>query len=285
MLSPAPAARTPRVYSLPVLDFITRAAAVALAWGAAGLLLGWPYLPDRWRRALALAASLLGLGFLLVALNTEGVREASSVSGFLLGAAFVHTRVSASASVPWYLLTAVCLLLGVAGLALGERAAESLRRRFFWSAVGLTCAVALLRFAFEKAAAPMALARLFGVVWLAPVVGAFLLRNLEPDDPRASRLTRALLAYALLTRGFVVGLYAVVSALRLGTHFDITPVTRARLPGSAGVIEFASGSALQFATFVLVPQMTLWVGYTLLAGWCGALLAGRAHFHAARRPW
>lgn len=247
--------------------------AVGGVWAVAGLILGWAYLSDAWRRALSLLASLAGLVFLIVAVNTEGLREAPTVTEFLLGTPYVLTQTSASASLPYYLLTAVCLLLGLTGLALGERAAETLRRRYLATAVSVALAVALLRFGFEKAAAPPGLSWLFGVNWLAPVTGVFLFFNLRGVPQTWRRLAQALLAYALATRSLVVALYVTASWLRLGTHYDIVPVTRIRPLFATRAFEFTPGSAEQFLSLVLLPQLTLWVLYTLVAGLLGALVA------------
>jgi hypothetical protein len=247
--------------------------AVCGVWAVAAVILAWAYLPDAWRRGLSLLASATGLAFLIVAVNTEGLREAPTVTDFLLGTPYVLSQTSASASLPYYLLTAVCLLLGLTGLAAGEPAARTLRRHYLASAVAVTLAASLLRFGFEKAAAPPDLSRLFGVIWLAPITGGFLFLNLRGEAQAWRRLTRALLAYAFAARGLVVALYVVASGLGLGTHYDIVPVTRIQPAFSSRVFEFSPGSAQQFLGLVLLPQLTLWVLYTLVAGWLGALVA------------
>lgn len=245
-----------------------------LAVGAAGIVssvvLGWPYLADAWRRLLAVLMSIAGLAFLLAAVNTEGQRESTTVTDFLLGSPPLLLSTAASASLPYYLLTAVCLFLGVTGLAVGERAAGLLRRHYLSSAVGVSIAVVLLRFGFEKAAAPPGLTRLFGLAWLAPIVGAFFYLNLRGTPRVFGAVTRHLAAYALATRTFVVVLYALASVLRLGSHFDVTPLVRINWPVHA---EFMSGSLDQFVQLVIVAQLTFWFLYTLAVGLVGALLA------------
>jgi hypothetical protein len=194
------------------------------------------------------------------------------VGDYLLGQPYLLPYATASASLPWYLLTIACLALGLTGLSAGERVAEFLRRRYLLSAVALAAGVTLMRFGLEKAAAPLWLARLFGVTWLAPVTGVFLLLQLEPGPRRLLRLLRELLLYALATRAVVLALYLAASLLRLGTHYDVTPLEQVRLAYVERHFEFAAGSPSQLAALVLLPQ-ALWILYTLATGTCAALCA------------
>src|SRR5918999_3938584 len=111
------------------------------------VLLGWGFLPPRARRVLSLGASVAALVFLIVALNTAGHREAETVGSFVLGSSYVAGHASASASLRFYVMTAVCLLLGTIGLAIPERAAARLAEHWLATAVGLTVAATALRFA------------------------------------------------------------------------------------------------------------------------------------------
>ena len=260
-----------RVYT-PAMQLRVGLLTMSAIWCVAAALLGWPYLSDAWRRRLSLGASVLGVAFLLVAARTEGLRAVPTVGDYLLGQPYVLPYMTASASLPWYLLTIACLALGLTGLASGERVAETLRRRYLLSAVGLAAAVALMRFGLEKAAAPPWLARAFGVTWLAPVTGVFLLLNLAPGPRRLRRLLRELLLYALASRAVVLAVYVLASALRLGTHYDITPLQHVRLAYVERRFEVAAGSLGQLAALVLLPQ-ALWIVYTLVAGTSAALLA------------
>ena len=89
--------------------------------GVAGLVfLFWGRLPFRWRRVLAVLTSAGGVFFLVLALNTEGLRESPSVGSFLIGTPYVSGTVSASASLPYYVVTGVLLALGFLGLAAGD---------------------------------------------------------------------------------------------------------------------------------------------------------------------
>src|SRR6266545_1796525 len=97
-----------------------RVVTVLAVWAGAAMLFSWPRLSGPWRRTLALATSGAGLVFLILALHTQGLRESASTAVFLLGRPYVTEQVSASASLPYYVATALCLLLGTAGLALSE---------------------------------------------------------------------------------------------------------------------------------------------------------------------
>ena len=80
----------------------------------------WPRLPAAWRLRLSVATSAAGIGFLVAAVQAEGLRESALTSVVLVGPATLTATASASASLYYYVLTAVCLLLGFAGLAFGE---------------------------------------------------------------------------------------------------------------------------------------------------------------------
>src|SRR6185436_16428993 len=135
--------------------------------------LWWPRLEAAWRRRLALGWGFAGLVALVVAVTAEGLREAPTLTVFLMGAPYVTSTASASASLPFYLLSGVCLLMGFAGLAMGDDAARRIERHWFGLAVGLSLAVTAVRFALEKTAAPPAIVQFVGVTSLAPVVGTF----------------------------------------------------------------------------------------------------------------
>src|SRR5204863_395553 len=84
-----------------------------------------------------------------------GFRESPTVAVFLLGTPYVTERASASASLPYYVLTSVFLALGFAGLALGDREARAIGRRWMVTAVALAWLVTAARFLLEKAVAPV----------------------------------------------------------------------------------------------------------------------------------
>jgi len=80
----------------------------------------WPRLSASHRRRLSLATSLAGLGFLVAALRSEGLRESALTSLVLVGPATLTARASAAASLYYYVLTGVCLLLGFTGLIFSD---------------------------------------------------------------------------------------------------------------------------------------------------------------------
>ena len=73
---------------------------------------------------------------------------------FLVGPPQVTGLASASASLPYYVLTALCLLLGTLGVVASDATAELVSRRFLAWAVIVSIAVVVVRFVLEKAAAP-----------------------------------------------------------------------------------------------------------------------------------
>jgi hypothetical protein len=242
-----------------------------LAWAAALPLLLWGHMPQRWRRALALLTSVAGVVFLVLALNSEGSRESPSTAVFLLGQPYAVGKVEASASLSYYVLTAACLILGFASLVAGDELARATRTHWIASAIVLSWVVTFVRFVLEKAAAPPLWAQLIGVVWLAPVVGAYFWLSLRPAEGGLRPLIRALLIYAYATRSVVALLMVVASTWRLGTHYDVSGLTR----GSFGfwTFEFEEGSAAQILTIAGVAQLLIWPIYTLISGLIGAGLA------------
>lgn len=260
----------PSVYTFRMPGALQRVAIVAVVWAVAALVLWWGRLPAPGRRTLALLTSAAGLVFLMLAINTEGIRESPTVAVFLLGTPSVVEQVSASASLPYYVLTAACLLLGTAGLAVRDDVAQRMERRWMASAVGLSLAVTLLRFALEKAAAPSSWTYAVGIVWLIPVVGAWFALNLRTTWRTVGALAGSLLVYALTVRGFVASLMIVATTLRLGSHYDVSQFVR--VPFRGHVYEYAPGSFAQILELALVPQLVFWPPFTLAAGLLGAAL-------------
>jgi len=250
-----------------------RVAIVLAVWAAGAALLCWPRLPGPWRRALALATSAAGLVFLILALNTQGLRESASTAVFLMGRHYVTEQVSATASLPYYVATALCLLLGTAGLALSEDAVRAVRERWLATAIVLSLAVTATRFWLEKVAAPPAWCYAVGVTWLAPVVGAFFAFNLRRERKGKAALLTVLLLYALAVRGAVAALMVAASTLRLGSHYDVSALVRIQNPVSGRFYEFAPGSFSQVWNVGVIPQLAAWPVYTVLAGLMGAALA------------
>jgi hypothetical protein len=235
-------------------------------WAMAFALLCWDRLPATARRGLSILASAVGLAFLVAAIRTEGVRESPTLSVFLLGTPYVTHQVTASASLPLYVATGLCLLLGTAGLAVPDDVTRRAGRRYLLNAVGLSLAVTLLRFSLEKMAAPLAWTHAVGITWLVPVVGVFFALNLHAEGRGLGALAATLLAYAVPVRAFVFGLMVVATRFRLGSHYDVSPSTLVRNPFSGHTLSFEPGSLSQLASLGLLPQLVFWPAATVLVG-------------------
>jgi hypothetical protein len=259
-----------RVYS-PEVSEVSALALVALsAWSLAGVLLWWGRLPGPWRRSLALLTSGAGIVFLVVGMRSEGVREAATTAAFLIGPSYVTEQATASASLPYYVLTGVCLLLGTLGLAVGDDLAQTLRQRWMTAAVVISLSVTALRFCLDKVAAPQFLVAVMGVVWLPPIVGAFFAQNVRAEGRGLGSLVGALFGYALVVRGGVALLMVLASVLRLGSHYDVSPILEVHLPFSHRLVHFEPGSLRQVLDLAILPQLLFWTSYTVITGLLGA---------------
>jgi len=240
---------------------------------AAAAMLWWGRLPGPWRRALAVLTSGIGVLFLVGALRAEGHREAATMAVIVLGPAYVTEQASASASLPYYVMTGVCLLLGTAGLAVSDATARRLGSRWMMTAVVLSLLVTATRFALEKAAAPPTWTRPIGVTWLAPVVGAFFALNAKKEGRGLRTVAWSLLAYSFAVRGAVAALNVLATTLRLGSHYDVSNLVHVKNPVTGHWHELASGSLDQLFFLALVPQLAIWPVYTVATGMLGALAA------------
>jgi len=246
---------------------------IALAWALAALMHWWPRLPATWRLRLSVATSAAGIGFLVAAVKAEGLRESGLTSVVLVGPTTLTATASASASLYYYVLTAVCLLLGFSGLAFGERLARWLAPRPLTSSVAVAWLVTVVRFLLEKSAAPAVLVQATGVTWLAPVAGAYLATSVTPTQPAGKPLLRALLAYAFLVRGFVALFGLVATRFGLGSHYDISALTFVPVALTGDAYTFGPGTWRQILWLTLVPQLLVWPAFTVVAGVAGAALA------------
>ena len=243
------------------------------AWAATAVLLGWPRLAGAERRKVALLSSGAGLLALFVAMGAEGFRESPTVAVFLLGTPYVTEKASASASLPYYVLTGVFLSLGFLGLALGDEEARVIGRRWLLSAIGLGWLVTALRFLLEKVAAPAGWTQAVGVTWMAPVVGAFFWVCLRGEGRGTRGVLASLVIYAYAVRGAVALLMVAATSLRLGSHYDVSPMVLVYNPVTGRPYSFAAGSLDQIVNVSLVPQLVVWPIYTVLAGLLGAAVA------------
>jgi hypothetical protein len=202
-------------------------------------------------------------------LRSEGSREAATMGTFLMGNPYVAGKVSASASLPYYVMTGLLFALGFLGLAAGDSLAISLSRRYLLNAAILSWVVTGLRLVLEKAAAPAAWTYLVGIVWLPPAVGAYFAWNLKREGRGIKDLVLYLLAYAFAVRGAVAVLYVLASTFHLGTHYDVSQVTRVPLWGGQ-TYETERGG---FVPLMVFFQFTFWPVMTVLSGLVGAFAA------------
>ncbi len=251
---------------------------LALFWAFWAVLgpasLWWAHLAASRRRALALAVSLTGLACLVLALGSEGQRSAPTTT-FLIATPYESAPTRASASTAFYVLTGVFLALGAVGLGLSDRQADALAERWFATAVALAFGVVALRFVLERTAAPPGLSQLLGVTWVSPAVGAFFLSRERERGRGLGSALAWLLAWVLASRSAVVLAYALATGLRLGTHFDLAPLTDVRQPFTGEHFRFEAGSLEQFVSIGVWPQLLFWTPLAWLAGLAGALLAQR----------
>jgi hypothetical protein len=219
------------------------------------------------------------------ALNTEGSRASPTVAVFLMGAHYVTATAQASASLPFYLLSGVFLLLGFAGLAVGEEIAAWLTRHWVAGATVLGIAITALRFALEKTAAPPFLTQLVGVTWLAPVVGAFVFWNARKEGRGLAPMLKGLALYAIAVRGAVLLLMLLATIRRFGSHYDVSPLTLVLNPLTGQTHQFTPGSLAQFVNLAVVPQLVVWPLFTVAAGLVGAavVLALETSWQASKR--
>jgi hypothetical protein len=250
---------------------LARASTLLAQWAVAGALLCWGDLPPRLRRGLALLASAAGLVFLVIALNTAGQREAETTTRVLISSPFPTGKVSASASLPYYVMTGLCLLLGTVGLALPESVARLARKRWLANAILISLGIPVVRLLLERSAAPRQLAWAFGVTALPPVVGACFAFRARAEGKGWGDVVRALFAYAVAVRGWVALIYTAATLAHVGsTHYDMSMVVRARNTFTGTVHVFEPGSLFQLLALVAFPQLGVWPLITVAGGLLGA---------------
>jgi hypothetical protein len=240
----------------------------AIAW----LALRWTDLP-------AAAQAWLGRLFLLAAVVSFGA--APFVSGTLsqpMGPFIMGPNLHPAETVERSLGTAA---LGVGLVCLVLYALARFGERLPWrhpvaKAAGLTLLVMLLRVFLEKLGLPLGLVTFFGIIWLIVPVAAYL----GIEAARAGSLGRFwawMLGYTYGIRVFIVGVMLVATSLRLGTHYDNSAATRFTAFGREVVLQ--PGTWVQYRTLIVLPQLVLWAGLTLLAG----LVVGLPCYAVARR--
>jgi hypothetical protein len=249
-----------------------------------GLLMHWwPRLSGPWRRRLSITTNAAGLAFLVAAMQAEGLRESAVTSVLILGPAYHTATASASASLYYYVLTAVCLALGFAGLAFGESLPGLLRRHFLVTAVLVAWLLTVSRFLLEKSAAPAWLAQAVGVTLLAPIAGPYLATCLREAGLGRRELLRHLVAYAFLVRGFVALVSIAATRLVTGTHYDVSSLTSVRIALTGATYSFEPESWGQALWMTLVPQLVAWPLYTVIVGLATGVLYLRLTGPAEKR--
>jgi hypothetical protein len=252
---------------------LAQVVALSSAWAGAALCLAWPHLPGLWRRRLALLCSGGAVVALVMAMSTEGFRESPTVAVFLLGRPYVLETTAASAGLPYYVVTGVLLFLGFAGMALGDDAARRLRQRPVVVAAALSVLITAVRFLLEKAAAPASWTHAVGISWIPPVVGAYLALHYRAEKRSFAALLGALVLYAFAARGAVAALMVAATHWRLGSHYDVSPLTVVVMPLTGKTYSFVPGSAEQILNVAILPQLLVWPVYTVLTGLVGVALA------------
>jgi hypothetical protein len=273
----------------PSMSGPMRAVIVLLVWTLSAVLLNWGRLSLQWRRLLSLGVSGAGLAFLILALNTGGLRESATTGAFLIGGTpYVTGTVSASASLPYYVMTGLCLLLGTTGLALPESVVARWGKHWLLVAIVLSLGTSTLRLVLELAAAPPSWTWAAGVTQLAPLVGAFFALSVRAERGSWRRIATALFAYGLAARGGIALLYVLATRLHLGSHYDLSATEIAvKNPLTGAIHHFAAGSFAQLVNLAIVPQLVFWPVYTVVAGLLGAaaaLLAARAFVDRTGTP-
>lgn len=254
---------------------LTLALSIALSWALGGLMHFWPRLPPLWRWTASVATSAAGVIFLVAGIAAEGLREGETRALVVLGPSVLTGTSSASASLHYYVLTAVCLLLGFAGLVLGDPISKWLKRYWVLSAVAVAWLVTAIRFLLERSAAPTILTEGVGITWMAPVAGILFAVCLRSEGRPLRDALEPLLVYAYGVRGFVALVGVVATRLHLGTHYDVSPVTSFTLGLTGTEYTFVSGSWAQIAWLTLLPQLVVLPVLTAVSGLIGCLLAWR----------
>lgn len=240
--------------------------AIVAAWGAAAAVLSWSYWPSRVRAAAGVLMSAFGLAFIVIALQTEGVDEASSRSVYIAGPAYITDQASAAASQKYYVLAGLCLMLGTTALAINDAGARWLTENPLKVAIGYSLVISVLRFILERAAAPPPLAYAVGITWLVPLIGVYLALGVRREGAGTLRLLRWLAIYAIATRAAVAALVVLATRLQLGSHYDVSALTQVRSFISGRVYVFESASWQQILELAVVPQVVVWPLYTILLG-------------------
>jgi len=90
---------------------------------------------------------------------------------------------------------------------------------------------------------------------------------------RLAPLVPGLYLYGLSTRAVVAVVVTGATLLGLGTHYDLSALTRVVDPLTGAELRFEGGSATQALRLGVGPQLLFWPLYTVAAGLAGTAVA------------
>ena len=220
----------------------------------------------RWERFSDALRSWGSRGLLLAALFSFGVSpfltgEYSRSVILFIGGPNPHHVETIQGSYTW-----LTFGIGVAFLAL--HAVSRWGNRLPWHgpagrAMKLSLVILLLRIYFEKLGVPEDVAMFIGIIWLVVPLAVVFGREGAIAGSQF-RFWVWVSSYAFGIRAIIVALMFLVTYFHLGTHFDNSSVTEYTLFGTVYNVE--AGSWEQYVNLIVMPQLILWPGVTLLAG-------------------
>jgi hypothetical protein len=130
---------------------------------------------------------------------------------------------------------------------------------------GLTYVVAIallmtaLRFAVDVAAASEPVAHAFGILWMAPALGANS-TLLQPGESRRAWIVKA----AYLSRLPAILATVLATHFRLGTHYSLASIERIELPFVDARFLCSPLDGTQWLLAIAIPQLVLWPLLTII---------------------
>ena len=110
-----------------------------------------------------------------------------------------------------------------------------------------------------------------GVTWIPLVVGAYLALHYRAEGESFARAPgRARRLRVRCARSAWPSSWSWPRDWRLGSHYDVSPLTLVSNPLTGQVYSFVAGSAEQVLNLAVLPQLLVWPVYTVLAGLVGA---------------
>ena len=122
------------------------------------------------------------------------------------------------------------------------------------------------RLTLEKTAAPAGLVWATGTTPAQPLILFFVGVFSAQRGFSFGRFLLALIVLAILQRAIISGVGLAATLGEWGTHLDVNSVSAINTP-LGGLRRFAPGDAIDKWTWaILVPQMVIWVGLTVVTG-------------------